>query len=119
MAGRPDGVGCRPRPLRDHDPRTVALPIIRGPVPLAKTLAAIDRLSGGRLVVAVGPGSSERDYAAVGIDFAERWQRLDEAIPALRALWQRPEQPFVGRFYSTAGMAWSGTSSRLSRAGMR
>jgi alkanesulfonate monooxygenase SsuD/methylene tetrahydromethanopterin reductase-like flavin-dependent oxidoreductase (luciferase family) len=83
---------------------TVALPIIRGPVPLAKTLAAIDRLSGGRLLVAVGPGSSERDYAAVGIDFAERWQRLDEAIPALRALWQRPEQPFVGRFYSTAGV---------------
>ena len=35
---------------------TVSLPVIRGPVPLAKTLAAIDRLSQGRLVVAVGPG---------------------------------------------------------------
>src|SRR5439155_25571070 len=35
---------------------TVALPVIRGPVPLAKTLAAIDRLSQGRLGVAVGPG---------------------------------------------------------------
>src|SRR3984885_8948419 len=33
----------------------VALPVIRGPVPLAKTLAAIDRLSRGRPVVAVGP----------------------------------------------------------------
>jgi alkanesulfonate monooxygenase SsuD/methylene tetrahydromethanopterin reductase-like flavin-dependent oxidoreductase (luciferase family) len=80
---------------------TVALPIVRGPVPLAKTLGAIDRLSGGRVIVAVGPGSSERDYETVGIDFAERWQRLDEAVQALRALWQRSEPPFVGRFYST------------------
>src|SRR5690349_17193333 len=43
---------------------TVALPVVRGPVPLAKTLAALDRLAGGRLVVSVGPGSSELDYAA-------------------------------------------------------
>src|SRR5215813_4761523 len=53
---------------------TVALAVVRGPVPLAKTLAAIDRLSGGRLLVAVGPGSSPADYAAVGLDFAERWK---------------------------------------------
>ncbi len=83
---------------------TVSLPVVRGPVPLAKTLSAIDRLSGGRLVVAVGPGSSERDYAAVGIDFAERWRRLDEAIHALRALWSQDGEPFVGRFYSTEGI---------------
>lgn len=46
---------------------TVALPVVRGPAPLAKTLAAIDILSGGRLVVGVGPGSSDRDYSAVGV----------------------------------------------------
>jgi alkanesulfonate monooxygenase SsuD/methylene tetrahydromethanopterin reductase-like flavin-dependent oxidoreductase (luciferase family) len=45
---------------------TVALAVVRGPVPAAKTLGAIDRLSGGRLLVAVGPGSSAEDYAAVG-----------------------------------------------------
>jgi alkanesulfonate monooxygenase SsuD/methylene tetrahydromethanopterin reductase-like flavin-dependent oxidoreductase (luciferase family) len=84
---------------------TVALPVIRGPVPLAKTLAAIDRLSGGRLVVAVGPGSSEQDFASVGLDFAERWARLDEAIGALRALWRRDGAPFIGRFYSTEGIS--------------
>jgi alkanesulfonate monooxygenase SsuD/methylene tetrahydromethanopterin reductase-like flavin-dependent oxidoreductase (luciferase family) len=83
---------------------TVALPVVRGPIPLAKSLGAIDRLSGGRLVVAVGPGSSERDYAAVDIDYAERWRRLDEAIQALRALWRRGDEPFVGRFYSTEGI---------------
>ena len=83
---------------------TVALPVIRGPVPLAKSLAAIDRLAEGPLVVAVGPGSSEQDYAAVGIDFGERWARLDESIAALRALWRADGPPFVGRYYSTEGV---------------
>jgi alkanesulfonate monooxygenase SsuD/methylene tetrahydromethanopterin reductase-like flavin-dependent oxidoreductase (luciferase family) len=80
---------------------TVALPVVRGPVVLAKSLAAIDLLSGGRLVVAVGPGSSPADHAAVGVPFEERWRRLDEAIHALRALW-RGDQSFVGHYYSTA-----------------
>src|SRR5690349_6799651 len=40
---------------------TVVLPVVRGPVPVAKALAAIDRLSGGRLVVGVGAGSSAVD----------------------------------------------------------
>ena len=84
---------------------TVSLPVIRGPVPLAKTLGAIDRLSNGRLVVAVGPGSSEPDYEAVGLPFAERWVRLDESVGALRALWRKDAPPFSGRFYSTEGIS--------------
>jgi probable F420-dependent oxidoreductase len=84
---------------------TVVLATVRGPVPVAKTLGALDRLSGGRLVVAVGPGSSAQDYAAVGLDFSERWPRFDEAIGALRALWQPDGAPFVGRFYSTEGVS--------------
>jgi probable F420-dependent oxidoreductase len=83
---------------------TVALPVVRGPVALAKSLAAIDLLSGGRLVVGVGPGSSARDYAAVGIPFEERWKRLDEAVQALRALWLGEGTPFKGEFYSTEGV---------------
>jgi alkanesulfonate monooxygenase SsuD/methylene tetrahydromethanopterin reductase-like flavin-dependent oxidoreductase (luciferase family) len=51
---------------------TIALPVIRGPVQLAKALAAIDVLSDGRLVVGAGPGSSARDYAAVDVPFDER-----------------------------------------------
>ena len=82
---------------------TVALPVVRGPVSLAKTLAAIDLLSGGRLIVGVGPGSSPRDYATVGIPFEERWKRLDEAVLALRALWRRGASLFKGQFYSTEG----------------
>jgi probable F420-dependent oxidoreductase len=83
---------------------TVALPVVRGPVVLAKSLAAIDLLSGGRLVVGVGPGSSPRDYAAVGVPFEERWKRLDEAVQVLRVHWRGEGPPFRGEFYSTEGV---------------
>jgi len=65
---------------------TVALVSLRGPAPLAKTLAALDVLSDGRVVAGVGPGSSERDYDAVGVPFEERWERFDEAVALLRSL---------------------------------
>ena len=83
---------------------TIALPVVRGPGPLAKALAAIDRLSGGKLVVGVGPGSSERDYRAVGIVWEERWPRFEEAVQALRALLRPASGTFEGTFYSTEGM---------------
>jgi alkanesulfonate monooxygenase SsuD/methylene tetrahydromethanopterin reductase-like flavin-dependent oxidoreductase (luciferase family) len=82
---------------------TATLPVLRGPVQLAKTLAAIDILSGGRLVAGVGPGSSAEDYAAVGIGFQERWRRFDEAVPVLRAL-LHGDTGFEGDYYSTRGV---------------
>jgi len=84
---------------------TVSLPVVRGPIPLAKSLGAIDRLSGGRLIACVGPGSSARDYEAVGIPFEERWKRLDEGILTLRALWNQEGAVFKGSFYNTEGIA--------------
>ena len=83
---------------------TLTLPVVRGPVATAKTLAAIDILSGGRLIVGVGPGSSARDYDSVGLPFEERWKRLDESVLALRALWQQGAPAFEGGFYSTRGI---------------
>jgi len=83
---------------------SVTLPIVRGPVPLAKALAAIDILSNGRLFVGVGPGSSARDYEVVGMNYEERWKRLDEAIQYLRALWSSDGDNFTGRFYSSDGI---------------
>ena len=78
---------------------TAALPVVRGPVPLAKALAALDILSGGRLIVGVSPGSSARDYALAGIAFEERWKRFDEVVQMLRCL-LRPDAPsFNGNFY--------------------
>src|SRR6266849_10530279 len=85
---------------------TVALPVVRGPVPLAKSLAALDVLSGGRLIAGVGPGSLPQDYALAGIAFEERWKRFDEAIQLLRSLLQHGVPPFRGQFYA-------GDSTRL------
>jgi alkanesulfonate monooxygenase SsuD/methylene tetrahydromethanopterin reductase-like flavin-dependent oxidoreductase (luciferase family) len=80
---------------------TASLPVLRGPVQLAKTLAALDILSGGRLVAGVGPGSSPGDYAAAGIGFPERWRRFDEALKVLRVLLRDDGAGFEGEFYST------------------
>src|SRR3954471_13528466 len=65
---------------------TIALVVVRGPAPLAKALAAIDVMSGGRVVAGVGPGSSPRDYEAVGIPFEELWPRFEQAVAELRRL---------------------------------
>jgi alkanesulfonate monooxygenase SsuD/methylene tetrahydromethanopterin reductase-like flavin-dependent oxidoreductase (luciferase family) len=84
---------------------TIGLPVIRGPVQLAKTLAAIDVLSEGRLIVGVGPGSSAADYAAVGVPFDERRRRFEETLGALRALLEGDGDSFEGEFYSTRGIS--------------
>jgi alkanesulfonate monooxygenase SsuD/methylene tetrahydromethanopterin reductase-like flavin-dependent oxidoreductase (luciferase family) len=78
---------------------TISLAALRGPVPLAKTLAALDLLCEGRLVAGVGPGSSERDYTAAGVPFDERWKRFDESVTILRAL-LHGESPPAGRYFA-------------------
>lgn len=83
---------------------SVTLPVVRGPFALAKALGAIDLLSGGRVDAGLGPGSSEADYTLAGIPFSERWVRFDEAIAAMRAVWDRDSPPFAGRFYDTSGV---------------
>jgi alkanesulfonate monooxygenase SsuD/methylene tetrahydromethanopterin reductase-like flavin-dependent oxidoreductase (luciferase family) len=82
---------------------TIALPTIRGPLPLAKTLISVDALSGGRLIAGLGPGSSKRDYAAVGVPFEERWSRFDESVQLLRRVF-RGEEPVDGASYATSSV---------------
>lgn len=79
---------------------TISLVALRGPVPMAKTLAALDVLSGGRVVAGLGPGSSERDYDAVGMPFDDRWKRFDESVTLLRALLQGDPSP-PAAYYAT------------------
>ena len=78
---------------------TIINPVVRGPVQTAKILAAIDVLSGGRLMAAVGPGSSARDYELVALDFEERWKRLAEATLALRSLLRTDGENYAGVIY--------------------
>lgn len=79
---------------------TVALVGLRGPVPAAKAIAALDLLSEGRVIAGVGPGSSERDYGAVGIPYEERWKRFEEATAVLRTLLRGDPPPERRRYYA-------------------
>jgi probable F420-dependent oxidoreductase len=75
---------------------------MRNAVQLAKELATIDVLSGGRLIAGVGVGWNRVEYG--NLDLAERFGRrgayLDEAIAIWRHLWSGNEGPFAGRFHS-------------------
>jgi probable F420-dependent oxidoreductase len=75
------------------------------PVVLAKRLATIDLLSKGRMrLLTIGVGSLPGEAAAVGVDYATRGRRADEAIDLLRLLWAGDENgvSFDGEFFSIA-----------------
>jgi alkanesulfonate monooxygenase SsuD/methylene tetrahydromethanopterin reductase-like flavin-dependent oxidoreductase (luciferase family) len=93
---------------------TLALASLRGPVPLAKALSALDILSGGRVIAGVGPGSSPADYEAVGVPFEQRWQRFDEAVRLLKPLLQ-PGAAADSRAYGATPVARLSPSPRQRR----
>jgi probable F420-dependent oxidoreductase len=72
------------------------------PVALAKSIASLDRLSGGRLVLGVGVGWSREEFAALGIPFEHRGARADEHVAAMRTIWRDDPASFAGRFVSFA-----------------
>lgn len=74
----------------------------RNPVVLAKELASLDVISGGRLIFGLGAGYIPKEFAACGIPFEERGARTDEAIDVLRDLWTAEKPGFDGRFYRYA-----------------
>ena len=96
---------------------TVSLVSLRGPVQLAKALAALDILSDGRVVAGVGPGSSERDYDAARVPYGGRWRRFDEATSQLRSL-LRPDSSLAPSPRRESGIPiWLGSWG--SAAGLR
>jgi probable F420-dependent oxidoreductase len=70
------------------------------PVVLAKQLAALDLVSGGRLNAGLSLGWSADEYEACGVPFTERGARLDEYLRCLVALWGDDPVEFSGRFYT-------------------
>lgn len=75
----------------------------RNPVVLAKELATLDSFSQGRVLLGVGVGWAKEEFDATGADFSVRGKRSDEAIGAMRALWEQPVSTFKGTFDSFAG----------------
>jgi probable F420-dependent oxidoreductase len=72
----------------------------RNPVVLAKQVASLDVLSGGRLHLGVAAGYLEPEMTAVGVPMADRGRRTDEYIDAMTALWTQSSPSFHGKYVS-------------------
>jgi len=79
----------------------------RNPIVVAKEAAAIDVLSGGRMILGVGTGWNAREFAFLGADFHRRGRILDEGIQVMRALWTQPQPAFEGRFFKFSETVFS------------
>jgi probable F420-dependent oxidoreductase len=74
------------------------------PLQLAKRVATIDRLSGGRVFLGVGVGWMAEELAALGIDPATRGARADECLAALRTVWDHDVASFSGQHFAFDGV---------------
>ena len=64
------------------------------PVPMAKQLATLQCLSGGRVIFGVGVGWLDAEFSALGVPFRERGRRMDESLALMRALWNEDPVSF-------------------------
>ena len=76
----------------------------RNPLVLAKQLASLDVLSGGRLIFGVGVGYLEPEFRALGIPFEHRGPVTDDYLAALRVIWSEVRPAYRGRFVSFDGV---------------
>ena len=70
----------------------------RNPLILAKELASLDQLSGGKVELGLGVGWMKEEFDALGVPWERRGARNDEYIEAMRALWSAPHAEFHGEF---------------------
>ena len=77
------------------------------PLYLAKWASSIDHLSQGRLMLGLGIGWLQEEFAAIGVPFAQRGKRSDEYLAALKAVWTGQEVDFQGEF-----VRWQGFQMR-------
>lgn len=75
----------------------VCLVVERDPIALAKQMATVDHLSGGRLEVGVGGGWNREEMANHGTVFEKRWGILRERVQAMQAIWSQDDAEFHGR----------------------
>jgi probable F420-dependent oxidoreductase len=71
----------------------------RNPLLLAKEIATLDHLSGGRFIFGIGAGWLKEETEIMGGDFAHRWAQTREAVMAMKALWTMDQAEYHGRYY--------------------
>jgi probable F420-dependent oxidoreductase len=84
----------------------VALPVESDPVTLAKTIATLDHLSGGRVTLGAGFGWNTDELADHGVPAGKRRTVLREYVEAMRALWTQEEAAYDGEFVNF-GACWA------------
>lgn len=84
----------------------VAIPVEHDPITLAKTIASLDQLSGGRVVLGVGFGWNVDELVDHGVPPAKRRTMLREYLAAMRALWSQEQAEFSGEFVEF-GPSWA------------
>ncbi len=77
----------------------VASTSFHAPAMLAKQAATVDAISGGRLIVALGAGWNQREYAAFGFPYDRRVSRFEEALSIIAPLLRTGRCTFAGQFY--------------------
>lgn len=70
----------------------------RNPLVLAKQVATLDYMSGGRIELGIGVGWLKEEFDALGVPFARRGKRADEYVAAMRVLWSNDSASFSGEF---------------------
>lgn len=83
-------------------PNICVLPY-RNPFIVAKSVATIDALSGGRFVLAVGAGYLRAEFKALGVDPDQRNEVFDEALAVLRGIWSTDDFTFEGKGFTALG----------------
>ena len=78
---------------------SILMPALRHPALLAKTVATLDFVSNGRVILGVGYGSRESDFTAVEVPFERRGSRAVEAIGLMKRLWTEENVTHEGRFF--------------------
>ena len=76
----------------------------RNPVVLAKQIASLDVLSGGRFVFGIGVGYLEPEFRAIGADYENRGPVTDEYLEAMQHLWYDEHPEYHGRFADFSGV---------------
>lgn len=84
----------------------VALPVEHDPITLAKTIASLDHLSGGRVMLGAGFGWNTDELADHGVPTGQRRAVLREYVEAMRSLWAQEQADYAGRFVSF-GPSWA------------
>lgn len=77
----------------------------RNPLVLAKEVATLDYMSGGRIELGIGVGWLKEEFDALGVPWEHRGKRADEHIAALRVLWARDDASYSGQFVKFSGVS--------------